>query len=273
MFGGRFSFSVPGFGNVRVDDRSFGFRGQGMSGSVPLRGLFGHGGGYDRGYEYGQGELVGPYPNEAMARAYGRAQGARPWMQRAREDFYGEGVVRENPRYRQAPAYERGYYAPQRDDYVPAPQQRSGEPMDIRPPAQRQAEAAPQPQRPAAVEPTAEQLRTLEQTLCRLPRAQVVAMQTQLDRAGFGASRNAEKYSKVDGIAGPLTARGFFDYAQSRGLNPMDVQASLRALQRDTAQAPIRGGQHVAGMDDVRSTAARNGDAAIRLAEMRDAGR
>lgn len=269
MFGGRFSFSVPGFGNVRIDDRGFGFRGQGMSGAIPLRGLFGHGG-YDRGYDYGQGDLVGPYPNEAMARAYGRAQGARPWMQRAREDFYGEGVVREVPRYRQAPAYERGYAVPPREDFVPAPQ-RSGEPMDIRPPAQRQAEAAPQ--RPAAVEPTAEQLRTLEHTLSRLPRAQVVAMQTQLDRAGFGASRNAETYSRVDGIAGPLTARGFFDYAQSRGLNPMDVQASLRSLQRDTAEAPIRGGQHVAGMEDVRSTAARNGDAAIRISEMRDTGR
>ncbi len=285
MFG-NFRFQIPGFGNVSFDDRrGIGFRGHGVSGNFPVRGLFGgHGGGWGRDYGVGGGELVGPYPNEAMARAYGRAEGAMPYRQRLREQYYGEGVVREGyapvPRgHGYLPPAPREYaerYDPRAQQWERAPQQpphAQGAPMDIRPPAQQHPRSlAPQQQTQPAREPTAAELAALQKELCKLPKALVHVMQMQLEGAGFGALSDAQKYSKVDGVAGPLTARGFFDYAQSRGLNPNDVQASLRQLRAESAQqSGVRGGQPVERSEAAQPNMfARNGDAAIRLMEMRD---
>ena len=213
------------------------------------------------------GMVIGGYGEERYPSRYGhgssrygqgghRQQGGRYSLQEYLGRAHGRDDVPDDERYAPDEAPVRG-------------EQPAGRPMDIRPEAQRRGEARelqrqgrasadePAPATQGA-EPTPEQLKAIERQLAGLSRVQVLGLQTQLEQAGFGASTDAARYSRVDGVAKAKTSRAMFDFAQSQGLDGNNVQASMQALRTQASQGPIRGGERVGGMDDVRQNPTRH---------------
>lgn len=119
-------------------------------------------------------------------------------------------------------------------------QARPAQPQTQTPPAANQPGTTPQAG-------TTIDLRALEAELRQLPKAQVLALQSQLEKVQLG---HKEGYSKIDGIAGPLTTRAVADYAKSHNLNPRDIQTVMGSLQQEA-----RGAQRIVGGADVPNDA------------------
>lgn len=203
----------------RQEAREYGGFGGGFGG--------GYGGGYGRGFGNGFGGGLGGLIGGLMGGIIGGINAQQ--RQAYREPAY------DQPYYDQ-PRYERG-------PYPPAPQQ----------PYQQQGQASGHRQQGAAASP--EEVRAVSQQLQGLNRTQVVALQTQLERHGYGAGDDPERYSRIDGIAGPKTLQAVLDIAQANGFNPRDIQTGLQQLRDRVGDTRIEGGTRVASLDDVQSAA------------------
>ncbi len=268
-----------------------GFSGGGFNPERMLRqftgGFGGHGfGGYNRGYGgyhrgYGGHGIGLPVPGFGDLRididprggvgvgfggprGYGRGYG------------YDRGYGGYDPRDRYSlqgyRARQQGYAVPPRSYYAPEAEDEGVEQPQGRP--REQAEGESTGNTPQAQRSEAETLTSIEAQIKTLKPEQVLAIQLGLEQNGYSAKQSAA-YSAVDGKPGPKTARAMYDYAQSQGIDPLQVQSRIEKYRNSSSENRIMGGDTVRGMDDVQLSAQRyvSQDPYIRLAELREGNR
>lgn len=112
------------------------------------------------------------------------------------------------------------------------PAKANGQPLDIRPPAANSLKNT-----------GAVNLQKLEEQLdAKYPENKVAAikeLQSKLAMNGFGKNQG---FSPIDGEIGPLTTAGFAQFAQSKGLDPMNVAEVVKALNQPMLGKGVSGG-------------------------------